>query len=154
MRGKRGIGHIGGDVDANQIDLKSAVQLSDWIICEIIRIYHKLSLEEAQAIVDSVQSRLVPEVWEVGGKKRVLQPGLSYKEKALLLMYSEPDQGVLMEDLFEWTEHSNKSGFRKHVLRPLHGDKLIEYDETSEIVYLSPIGNAEVEANILAKSVS
>src|SRR5690349_5304997 len=31
MRNKRGIGHVGGDVDANQIDAVTAVGISDWI---------------------------------------------------------------------------------------------------------------------------
>lgn len=149
MRGKRGIGHVGGDVEANEIDLKTIVQLADWLICELVRIYHKLSLEEAQGIVDALSTRTLPEIWQVAGKKRVLRTDLNFKEKVLLLAYSDTEHGVLTEDLFSWTEHSNLSMFKRTVLEPLHEQKKIEYDCQSEIVYISPLGIKEVEEKIL-----
>jgi hypothetical protein len=78
LRNKRGIGHVGGDVDANEIDSATMARASDWITCELIRIYHRLSLEDAQALVDSISTRNIPIVWEVAGKKRVLQNSLNY----------------------------------------------------------------------------
>jgi hypothetical protein len=48
MRNKRGIGHVAGDVDANAIDIATMARTADWIVCELIRINHGLSLEEAQ----------------------------------------------------------------------------------------------------------
>lgn len=77
MRGKRGIGHVGGDVEANEIDATTVVRLCDWIICELIRIYHQMSLEEAQALVYTISERNIPDIWEVAGKKRVLRTGLN-----------------------------------------------------------------------------
>jgi hypothetical protein len=149
LRGKRGIGHVGGDVEANQIDMATIVRICDWIICELIRIYHKLSLEEAQAIVDALSQRELPFIWHIAGKKRVLKLGLSYKLQTLLLLYTEPDTGVLVEDLCEWVEHSRIREFRSDVLAKLHGERLIEYDKANEIVYLSPLGIEEVETNII-----
>src|SRR5207237_1199815 len=54
LRNKRGIGHVGGDIDANHIDAMTIARTCDWIVCELIRVYHNLSLEDAQAIIDSV----------------------------------------------------------------------------------------------------
>ena len=149
LRGKRGIGHVGGDVEANAIDAVTIIRNCDWIVCELIRSFHSLSLEHAQEIVDSVASRQAPQVWSVGGKKRVLDRKLNYKQQTLLLLYSEPHSGVLAEDLFDWTGHSNQSVYRRDVLRPLHGDRLIEYDEIEGIVHVSPTGEAVVEREIL-----
>lgn len=149
LRGKRGIGHVGGDVEANQIDMTTIVRICDWIVCELIRIYHKLSLEEAQAIVDALSQRELPFIWHIAGKKRVLKVGLSYKQQTLLLLYTEPDTGVLTEDLCEWVEHPRIREFRSDVLVKLHGERLIEYDKTNEIVYLSPLGVEEVETKIV-----
>lgn len=151
LRGKRGIGHVGGDVEANEIDGTTTVRVCDWIICELIRIYHKLSLEEAQAIVDALTVRSVPDIWEVAGKKRVLLKGLSYKDTTLVLLYADPEAGVLSEDLFLWTEHSNFAVFRRDVLGSLHRGRLVEYDRDTEIVYISPLGVREVEERILAE---
>ena len=153
MRSKRGIGHIGGDVDANQVDALTAVAVSDWIVCELIRVFHGLSLEEAQAIVDSLAIRRLPTVWEVAGKKRVLENGLSTKEKTLLLLYSAKETCVLAEDLCEWVEYSNPSAFRNTLLRTLHRERLIEYDRDDELVYLSPKGVELVENRVIPKSI-
>lgn len=149
LRGKRGIGHVGGDVEANEIDSVTVVRICDWIFCELIRIYHGLSLEEAQDIVDTVSIKDVPYIWEVAGKKRVLKKDLSYIQKTLLLIYSEQQKGVLSEDLFLWCEHSKFAYYKRDVLSKLHNEKFIEYDRENEIVYLSPIGVREVEDNIL-----
>lgn len=149
LRNKRGIGHAGGDVDANGIDGATIGRVADWIVCELIRIYHNMSLEEADALVSSLSSRNIPDIWEVGGKKRVLRNDLDFKQKALLLLYSSVDSAVLAEDLYSWTKYSNFAVFRKNVLGQLDSANLIEYDRDSETVIISPIGVKQVEEEIL-----
>jgi hypothetical protein len=150
MRNKRGIGHVGGDVEANRIDSATVTRLADWVVCELVRIYHGLSLEEAQDMVDSLALRELPDIWEVGGKKRVLRKNLSASQQALLLLYSDPSSFVLAEDLCAWVEYSQPSMFKRNVLRPLHKKRMVELDEESDVVYLSPLGVREVEGSILA----
>jgi len=149
LRNKRGIGHIGGDVDANPIDSITIARIANWIICELIRIHHNLSLEEAQAIVDALSTRDIPVIWEVAGKKRILKNNLDFKQQVLLLCYQDSQNGVLVEDLLQWTEYSNPVMFRKSVLVPLHQNRKVEYDKESEIIYISPFGIKEVEEVIL-----
>ena len=151
LRNKRGIGHIGGDIDANAIDAATMARLADWVICELIRVFHTMSLEDAQSLVDSLASRNLPHVWEVAGKKRVLASNLDYKQQVLLLLYSSSDSGVLIEDLFDWTEYSNLGMFKKSVLDPLHRARQIEYDRDTESSLLSPLGVNRVEEEILPK---
>lgn len=150
LRGKRGIGHVGGDVEANEIDAATSIRICDWIVCELIRVFHGLSLEEAQGLVSALSKRSVPEIWEIAGRKRVMRTGLSYPEQTLLLLYSEPEEGILSEDLFSWTEHSNFAVYKSSVLAAMHKKRLVEYDRESEIVYISPTGIANVEDKILA----
>jgi hypothetical protein len=149
MRNKRGIGHVGGDVDANRIDALAIAQTCDWIVCELIRCFHGLSLEEAQDLVDGLAIRRVPEIWEVAGKKRVLKRGLPVKDQVLLLCYQDPNSAILSEDLFDWIEYSNYSVFKKGVLVPLHKERLVEYDRNTECVMISPHGAKDVENRIL-----
>jgi len=151
LRGKRGIGHVGGDVEANEIDAAVIVKVLDWVICEFIRIYHKLSLEDAQNIVNSISTRTIPEIWEIAGKKRILRTELTFQEKVLLLAYTNIQDGVFIEDLFSWTEYSNLTLFQKKVLQPLHDKRLIEFDRELRIVYLSPLGIKQVEEKLLPK---
>lgn len=153
MRNKRGIGHVGGDVEANQIDSATLARVSDWVMCELIRVYHGLSIEEAQDLVDVLATRSLPDIWEVGGKKRVLRNDLSASEQALLLLYHDPASCVLAEDLCDWVEYSQPSMFKRNILRPLHKKRLLEFDEESSVVYLSPTGIQVVEKTILQMNV-
>lgn len=148
MRNKRGIGHIGGDIDANSIDTATIARTADWIMCELIRVYHQLPIEEAQDLVDGISFKSLPIIWEVAGKKRVLKAGLSAKQKVLLLLYSESDAAILTEDLCSWIEYS-PSMFAKRVLEGLHKSRLVEYDRESELIYLSPKGAELVEEELL-----
>lgn len=149
IRNKRGVGHVGGDVDANAIDASTLARTCDWIVCELIRVFHGLSLEEAQDIVDGLAQRQLSDIWQVAGKKRVIRQGLTAKQQVLLLCYHEPSAAVLAEDLCDWIEYSNLSVFRAQVLQPLHKARQIEFDKSSDSVTLSPSGAQIVEKDIL-----
>ncbi|MGT2438152.1 hypothetical protein ACU4GH_22585 [Bradyrhizobium betae] len=150
LRNKRGIGHVGGDVDANPIDGATIARVSDWILCEMIRMYHTMSLEEAEALVSSLAERSVPDVWDVGGTKRVLRNDLSYPEKTLLLLYASTQPTVLVEDLYEWTKYSDLAMYRSNVLRRLDDKNMILYNVDEGSATISPLGIKEVEEEILS----
>jgi hypothetical protein len=149
IRNKRDVGHVGGDVEANESDATTTAKLADWVVCELIRVYHGISLEEAQALVDSINSRSIPSVWEINGKKRVLAPGLKANQKVLVLAYTDIENGVLVEDMQAWVKYENTTNFRNQVLRPLDDQGLIEYDRDTQTIHLSPTGVEEVETRIL-----
>lgn len=153
LRNKRGIGHVGGDVDANIVDGTTIARISDWILCELIRIFHNMSLEDADALVSSLASRNIPDVWEVGGRKRVLRSDLDFKQKTLILLYSETGSAVLAEDLFAWCKYSNFTIYKSRVLEQLDKDNLIDYDRQSECVMLSPLGIKIVEDELLNRKI-
>jgi len=152
IRNRRAVGHVGGDVDPNHMDALFVVTASDWILAELVRIFHNISISEAQNMIEGIISRKIPLIWDVEGKKRVLQKDMSYKDKVLTLLYSEYQKPLLDRSLFEWTEHSNFSCFCRDVLRDLHKEKFIEYEESTKKVHLSPIGLKKVEKEILKKS--
>jgi hypothetical protein len=154
MRNTRGIGHVGGDVDSNFVDAETMGSVADWIVCEFIRIHHGLSLEEAQDLVDSLAVRKMPDIWEVAGKRRVLRDGLSARQETLLLLYSTKYSAVLIEDIVEWVEYSNPSVFKINVLKKLHSERLIEWDQSTDTVVLSPKGALEVERDLLSVKLS
>lgn len=147
LRNKRGIGHEGGDVDANEIDAATAVRLADWCVCELVRLKYTVSLEEAQAICDAIAERQIPLIWEIFGKRRVLDPALSFTDQTLLLLYKNAERAVPVEDLISWTEYSNPRMYRRDVLRRLHKARLIEFEEETQMVAISPLGIARIESN-------
>lgn len=149
MRNKRGVGHAASDVDANEIDAATYMRVADWCVCDLVRLYHSVSLEEAQDILNAISTRQLPEVWNVAGKRRVLEPSLSYKDQVLLLLHGDEETGVASEDLFMWVEHPRERDFKASVLRLLHKARFIEFSEADQMVILSPTGAREVEDRIL-----
>jgi hypothetical protein len=111
-----------------------------------------MPLEDAQALVDTIATKEVPDIWTVAGKKRVLRKGMDYKSQALLLLYSEIGSAVLVEDLFEWTEYSRINDFRRRVLIPLHRERLIEWDKDTDTALLSPTGIQKVQTEIVGST--
>lgn len=149
LRNKRGIGHIGGDIEANEIDAATCLRTADWCICEFVRIYHKLPIEDAQALLDAISVRQIPSIWAVGGKKRILNVTLSYPDQVLLLLHSAGESAVPSEDLADWIEHPRLRDFRNKVLAPLHDKRMVEWDRETDTVSISPIGVKRVEEAIL-----
>jgi hypothetical protein len=153
IRNKRGTGHVGGDVDANTIDLATVVRIADWIVCELIRLYHHLSLEEAQDLLDKIVTRQIPDVWSYGDTKRVLRTGLKAKEQTMLLLYGEISP-VPIETLHSWQEYSTLSTFRKDIIRPLHKSRIIECDPETDMIILTPAGDTYVETKLLCSALT
>ena len=73
IRNNRNVGHVGGDVDPNHMDAVCVLQMSKWIVAELIRVLHQLPSTRPPRL-DALVEREVPLVWKVGGRKRVLEP--------------------------------------------------------------------------------
>jgi hypothetical protein len=148
IRNNRGVGHVGGDVDPNHMDALCVLEMAKWVLSELVRIFHAVSTEKATAAVESIVERTLPIVWEVAGKRRVLEPQMKMKDKALVLLY-HCITPISEADLVDWVEHSNISIFRRDVLRPAHKQKLLEYDSVARNIQISPRGIEYVESSIL-----
>ena len=149
IRNNRGVGHIGGDVDSNQMDATLVVQIATWILAELIRVHHSVTIDEAQLVVEGLIERVVPVVWELpDGRLRVLKPSLSMRQRMLVVLYHSYPDDMSEVDLVRAVEHSNASVLRRDVLRPAHKQALINYDEENRSVCLSPLGVREVEEQI------
>ncbi len=148
IRNKRGVCHIGGDVDPNHMDATLIVACSDWLVAELVRLFHNTTTKEAQRIVEGLIEKKLPIVWEVGNKKRILDIKLNFHNKTLAALYNEYPKAVSEADIFNWVEHSNSSVFRRDVLRSMHKQKLVEYDSVAKTVVLSPKGIRTAEEKI------
>ncbi len=145
LRNKRDFGHTGGEVEANEIDSLTAMRIADWCMSELVRTCHNVPIEDAQLICDAIAERMLPAMWEVLGRKRILNTSLTYRDQTLVLLYSEIEIGVPTEDLIEWTEHPNRFNYRRDVLAKLHRERLIEWDKELEMAVISPTGIDQVE---------
>ena len=72
VRNNRGVGHAGGDVNPNYMDATVAIGICNGILAELVRVFHGMSISEAQRLVDALNERRVPLVWESEEVKRGL----------------------------------------------------------------------------------
>ncbi|MFH1376437.1 MAG: hypothetical protein ABIH25_02265 [Candidatus Woesearchaeota archaeon] len=147
LRNDRGVSHVGGDVNPNHMDSVAIVYISKWILAEIIRIVHTLSISDAHELVEKIVEKEIPVVWTIFNKKRVLNINLNFEDKTLVLLYSEYPKEINEKNLCAWVEHSNSSIY-KNVIKKLHKEKFIEYDKESSSVIISPKGIKRVEQEI------
>lgn len=151
IRNNRGVGHVGGDVNANHMDAEFVQATASWVMADLVRIFHNTSTMEAQETVDALIERKTPTIWEVEGVKRVLDPEMSARDQVLVLLHHSAGW-VSAADLRKWIEYSNASVFRSSVLMRLHKERLIEFDAASGQARMSPRGAQEVEEKLLKRA--
>jgi hypothetical protein len=147
IRNNRGVGHVGGDVDANHMDAELVLAAAKWLVAELIRLFHNVDIKTATEVVDSLSDKTLPLIWEVNGTKRVLNTAQSLADQTLILLYS--DIGPIHEKILaEYLEQSRLQNYRR-VLDKLHKGRKIEWNRGTGLVTLSPLGSKEVEDHLL-----
>ena len=138
IRNNRNVGHVGGDVEPDFMDSSLVVSVASWIMAELVRVFHRVSTEEAQNLVDHLVERRLPLIWKSNEIKRVLIPGLFLKDQILLLLASENSK-VQVDTLFSWVEYK-KRGYFNRIIRQLHRQRLVEFNEGTGDIELLPPG--------------
>jgi hypothetical protein len=150
IRNNRGVGHVGGDVNPNHADAEAVLTNANWALAELIRIFHKVTLNEAQATVDQLVEKRHPLVWKTEEIKRVLDPQMKKSDQTLLLLYSEPSW-VAEDTLYAWVEYATLPKFKTRILDVLHEERKIEYQKTNKRALITSLGIRHVEQTMLDK---
>ena len=144
IRNNRGVGHVGGEVNPNHMDATSVLSSAKWVMAELVRIFHAVTIKEAQDSVDAMTERHLPFVWGIDQTKRVLDNGMKKSDQLLVLLYSEMGWVPTLK-LFAWVEYSSASSLRNKILLPLHKQRHIEFDKSKDAAHISPKGIEQVE---------
>lgn len=138
IRNNRSVGHVGGDVDPNHMDSVAVLSMSNWVMAELVRVFHSLTVVEAQKVADALAEVRIPVIWSDGNVKRVLRPELRLSEQLLLLVaVTVPD--VSSQQLIEWVEYKDVK-YVIRTLRRLHSERRVEFTESTDRVKILPPG--------------
>jgi hypothetical protein len=148
VRSNRNVGHVGGDVDPNHMDATVVVGMCNWIMAELVRVFHALSTGDAQSLVDTFAERQIPLVWQIGSTKRLLDPELSLRQQILILLASSSSP-VEPETLRVWSTYENKAYFKK-LLAVMDKERLL-YLAPDGMVHILPPGTALISAFLQAR---
>src|SRR5262245_14299131 len=150
VRNNRGVGHVGGDVDSNHMDATVVLGIVNWTMAELVRVFHQLPTNDAQAVVDQLAERRIPIIWQSGQMKRVLDPTIKLPDQVLLLIASCAG-GCSTDDLFQWTGYDNRAYFNK-LLRDFHRNRFVELARDEASVQILPPDARHVEAKVIPKA--
>lgn len=151
VRNNRGVGHTGGDVDPNHMDSVLVLSIANWVMAELIRVFHQLHVVEAQQVVDLLVERRIPTVWQAGDMRRVLDTSLKLSDQVLLLIASAPAQ-VATDDLYKWTGYENR-GYFNRTLKELHKSRFVELANDEKAIQILPPGSKYVDGTLMPKYV-
>lgn len=144
IRNNRNVGHVGGDVNPNQMDSIAVVQIAGWIMGELIRVFHGVSTQDAENAVSYLTERKIPIVWHtLDGVKRVLKPKISLPNQLLILLGTTIGKTDTSE-IIKWLDYSNQAYIKK-LFKNFHKERFIEFDEATGTVELLPPGVRKVE---------
>lgn len=148
IRNNRNVGHVGSDVNPDYMDSSVVLSIACWVMAELIRVFHGLTTDEAQKLVDNLAERRIPLVWKSDSIRRVLNPDIKLHDQVLLLI-SSVNGKVATDNIFQWTGAKNRVYFNK-LLQKLHVRRLIEHNRETKTVEILPPG-AEYVTKLLKK---
>ena len=149
IRNKRDVAHLGDGIDPNRQDATLVVGNLDWVMAELVRLYHDVSADRAQQVIETLVTREVPAIEEIDGQPVVLSD-LQPRDQALLMLYRAGSGGASLDELAEGLRVARKDHLRTRLAR-LDTDKLALLHPKSGRYYLTSRGAKRVEEQGLAK---
>lgn len=144
LRNNRAIGHVSAEVSPNHMDAELFLRGMKWVMGEFVRNYSKLEIGASHAVVEGITARTFPMIWSSGNIRRVLGPINKADQKVLILLYAE-GSAVSVSTLQSWVEYKNSTQFKRGVLKKLHNEALIHFDEKKGTAQILPTGQIHVE---------
>jgi hypothetical protein len=146
IRNGRDVAHLSSDVNPNLADSTLVVSNADWVLAELVRLFHGVSLVKARSRVDGIVKRSAPVVEMFGEIPKVLRTELSYPDETLLMLYTMGDEGATAEDLADW--QGRNGGHARQTLKRLDERALVHYDSNKDRGVITRLGIKEVEDEI------
>lgn len=145
VRNKRDVAHLGDGIDPNRQDATLVVRNMEWVMAELVRLYHNVSAKEAHDIIADLVSKDVPLIQVFDGFPRILKP-LRASDHALVLLYWRGGNGATYEELHAWARAPMRANLRR-TLKALDEKDLIHLQ--SDKYLLTRLGEADVEQRTL-----
>lgn len=143
IRNQRDAAHLADGIDPNLQDATLVAATLDWVLAELIRIYHNIPADDAQRIVEDLVTRIVPVIQDFNGFQKVLNPSLRVSEHCLVLLYNRGGQGATFEELRSWVRPAMRGNLQRTLIRLTNERDFVHFDESK--YYITRLGEAEVE---------
>jgi hypothetical protein len=147
IRNKRDAAHLGDGIDPNLQDAMMVTSILDWVLAEFIRLYHNVSANAAQQIVNGIVARAVPVIQDFNGALKILRPNLAVGDHCLVLLYQRGDLGCTFQELNNWVRPKMRANLGRTLRILVETKDLAHFDGNR--YYITWLGQKEVEARHL-----
>jgi hypothetical protein len=147
IRNKRDAAHLADGIDPNTQDATLVVRNMEWILAELVRLYHKVPPGEAQKIIIDLVTKEIPAIQLFEDFPRVLRD-LKASDHTLVLLYWRGSTGAAFAELSAWVRPSMRANLRR-TLTALDKKNLVHGNGTRW--FITQPGEQKVEANGLVE---
>lgn len=148
IRNQRDVAHLGDGIDPNMQDATLVVGTLDWMMAELVRVFHTVSPDEAHAIITDLVTREVPVVEEIDGQP-VCSKNLGAGDRILVFLYrAGRDVGLDLKELKRQMRQNDQGNLNKAVRR-LDAKSLVLLHPDTNTAHITSRGMADVEARKL-----
>ncbi len=143
IRNKRDAAHLADGIDPNLQYASVVISVLDWVLAEFVRLYHTVSANEAQRIVESLVTRRAPVVQEFSGFLKVLNTNLQASDHILLLLYQCGKDGATYAELSGWARPKMRANLKRTLEQLVHERSFVHHDGARYFVTESGIREVE-----------
>ena len=141
IRNRRDVAHLADGIDPNQQDACLVVHNMDWVLAELVRLFHNVTPGEARGIIADLVSKEVPLIQVFDDYPRVLKQ-LKASDHVLVLLYWRGAVGATFDELHAWARAAMR-GHLKRTLGNLNDKDLLHLHRDRYI--LTHLGEEDVE---------
>jgi hypothetical protein len=149
IRNKRDAAHLADGIDPNGQDATLVVSTINWVLAEFVRLYHSVSADEANQIVEQIVTRTVPIIQDFDGALKVLNTALGASDYVLVLLYHRGSAGATYAELDAWIRPQMRSNLRR-TLRRLDDELALIHSDTHSF-RITQAGERDVEKRRLVE---
>jgi len=147
LRSKRDVAHV-KFVDPSYIDATLSVTACDWILAELIRLYHTSNENKILEMINVLIRKKMPFI-ERHGEEIFITKRFGWKGEILLLLSEAPD-GLERSEIGKVLERYYAPSTITEALQKLVEERFVVYSETTKRYYITGPGEIELE-NIISK---
>ncbi len=141
VRNKRDVAHLADGIDPNQQDATLVIRTMEWVLAELVRLFHNVAPKMAHGIIAELVSKEVPLIQVFDGFPRVLKQ-LKASDHVLVLLYWRGTEGATFEDLSTWARPAMRANL-KRTLNHLDAKDLVHLKADTYV--LTQLGEHSVE---------
>lgn len=150
VRNKRDVAHLADGIDPNQQDATLVVRNMEWVLAELVRLFHNVPPAEAHGIIVDLVSKDVPLIQVFAGFPRVLKQ-MRASDHFLVLLYWRGAEGATIDELRSWARATMRAQIKRTLSGLDSGKDFIHLQGDKYI--LTKLGEGDVEQRKLLEPV-